>query len=98
MTISLQTEIASNFEDNSNITAQNAVFAHYSKDINLKPSFTAKATENACSEENSEGAACGVRVFSKSNVESIKDWTGGILRGVGVAREGVGDSTSDTSV
>ena len=53
MTISLQTEIASNFEENSNVTAQNAVFAHYSKDINLKPSFNAKATENASSEENS---------------------------------------------
>ena len=53
MKISLQTEIASNFEENSNITAQNAIFAYYSKDINLKPTFTAKATENASSEENS---------------------------------------------
>ena len=52
MTISWQAEIASNFEENPNITAQNAVFAHYSKDINLKPSFNVKATENASSEEN----------------------------------------------
>ena len=54
MTISWQTEIASNFDDDSNITAQSAVFAHYSKDTNLKPSFNVKATENASSEANSE--------------------------------------------
>ena len=61
MFIFVKTAIAKNFEELSSITASQAVFAHYAKDMNVKPTFQSRVSDNKTKSENS--------VSKQNNVE-----------------------------